>query len=69
VAYYAFCIPVVFYFSYDWGLGKGVLGIWQGFGAANLVLAAFFFVLLFTTDLDKESLKIVNRVKRENELQ
>ncbi|CAK70932.1 unnamed protein product (macronuclear) [Paramecium tetraurelia] len=69
IAYYLICIPLVSFFTYSWGLDQGVLGIWQGFGISNLILAILDLIVLFTTDWDKQSRNIVRRVKQENELQ
>lgn len=49
------CIPLVFWFSYAWGLDQGVVGIWQAFGLANFVLLILYASVLFYTDWSKES--------------
>lgn len=69
ICYYAICVPIVGYFTYDWGLGNGLVGIWQAFGLTNVLLAILYTILLFTSDWDKESAAIISRVKKENEMQ
>jgi Na+-driven multidrug efflux pump len=44
------CIPVVLIFTYEWGLGLKVKGIWMGFGIANAILLILYATVLFTTD-------------------
>ncbi|CAD8099445.1 unnamed protein product [Paramecium sonneborni] len=68
-AYFVCCVPIVSFFAYDWGLGNGTKGIWQGFGISNLILSTLFTLSLIFTDWKKESDLIINRIKKENELQ
>lgn len=68
VAYYLMCIPLVLWFSYDWGLDLGVVGIWQAFGLANVVLLVLYIAALFYTNWPKESSAIQLRVEKQNNL-
>lgn len=63
IAYYVICLPVVSMLTYSWGFNQGVVGIWQGFGIANLILCMLDLIILFTVDFDQESQAIIARVE------
>lgn len=46
-------IPLVLYFTFDWGLGLKVKGIWLGFGIANGMLLFIFAGYLLKSDWNK----------------
>ncbi|CAD8051919.1 unnamed protein product [Paramecium primaurelia] len=69
IAYYIICLPIVSFFAYSWGLDQGVVGIWQGFGIANLILAILDLTILFTVDWEQESKNIIKRVETHNEIE
>ncbi|CAD8148185.1 unnamed protein product [Paramecium octaurelia] len=69
LAYYVICLPIVSIFAYKWGLDQGVVGIWQGFGIANLILAILDLFILFTVDWDQESKNIIERVESQNQIE
>ncbi|CAD8208725.1 unnamed protein product [Paramecium pentaurelia] len=69
ISMYVICLPIVSILTYSWGFNQGVVGIWQGFGIANLILCILDLTILFTVDFDKESQAIIARVEIQNEIE
>lgn len=62
--YYVIGIPLVLYWSCDFGRGEKVYGIWFAFAIVNAILAVLYMVLTFTTNWHKMSDKICERVEK-----
>jgi Na+-driven multidrug efflux pump len=56
-------IPLMLSFTFDWGFGWGVKGIWLAFGISNLVLAVLFITIIFISDWEKQSELIAARIQ------
>ncbi|CAD8069643.1 unnamed protein product [Paramecium sonneborni] len=69
IAYYAICLPIVSFFTYSWGLNQGVVGIWQGFGIANLILAILDIFILMNVNWDLESQIIIYKIETQHEIE
>lgn len=52
-------VPLLGFFTYSWGLDKGLVGIWQAFAVTNVLLAILYTIILFITNWEKESNSIV----------
>lgn len=54
--------------TYSWGLDKGVVGVWQGFGLSNVLLSVLFVGALIFANWDKESQLILKRIQMNDQL-
>lgn len=64
LVYYLIGVPLVIYFAYDFGMGDKVYGIWFAFAIVNAVLAILYLILTFTTNWEKMSKQICDRIEK-----
>jgi len=63
--YWVIALPISYILGFYYDLG--MLGIWLGMPMGVLVIAIIFLCIIYTTDFDKLSKEVIQRVIKEKE--